>query len=83
MKVVSVKVDEGTKARMEELDDINWSEVIRRSIRERIALEDSLRKPLDRRKALRASASMDALRGRTSGRWGGVAEIRKWRDLRR
>lgn len=83
MKVVSVKVDDDTKEKMEALSDVNWSEVVRRSIRERIAMEESLRRPFDRRKALRATASMDALSRRMSGRWSGVKEIRKWRDLRR
>ena len=83
MKVVSIKVDDDTKAKMKELSDVNWSDVLRRSIRERIALEESLRRPFDRRKALRAAASMDALSHRMSGRWNGAKEIRKWRDLRR
>jgi len=83
MKVVSIKVEDETKAKMEALSDVNWSDVIRRSIQERIAMEESLRRPFDRRKALRAAASMDALAKRMSGRWNGAKEIRKWRDLRR
>jgi hypothetical protein len=83
MKVVSIRVDDDTKALMETYDDINWSEVLRRSIRERLATEEELRKGIDRRRAVKAAAGMDALRGRMSGNWKGAKEVRKWRDRRR
>lgn len=79
MKVVSVKVDDRTKKKMESLPDINWSEVIRRSIRRRLETEESLRKGIDRKRAMRAAMSMDRMRKMTSGRWSGSEEIRKWR----
>jgi len=75
-----VKVDDEAKRRMEAFPDVNWSEVIRRSIYEQIAIRENLRRPFDRRKAVRAAASMDALRKRMSGRWNGAKEIREWRD---
>ena len=83
MKVVSVKVDEGTKSRMEPVPDVNWSEVLRAAIRVRLEAEEDLRKDLDPRRALRAAKGMDAIRARMSGRWSGSKEIRRWRDLRR
>lgn len=82
MKVVSVKVDDETKKKMESFPDINWSEVVRKSIRRRLEMEEALRKGIDRKRALKAAMSMDKLRKRTSGRWSGAEEIRKWRERR-
>ena len=82
MKVVSVKVDDQTKAKMKKMKDVNWSEVIRRAIAERIELEESLQNKIDRRRAMRASEEMEKLRHKTSGIWNGVEEIRKWREAR-
>ncbi len=79
MKVVSVKVDDRTKKKMESFRDINWSEVIRRSIRRRLETEEALRMGIDRKRAMRAAMSMDRMREKTSGRWSGSEEIRKWR----
>ena len=82
MKVVSVKVDDYTKAKMEKLREVNWSEVIRRAIMERIELEESLHTEIDKRRAIHASEEMEKIRQKTSGKWSGVEEIRKWRELR-
>lgn len=83
MKVVSIRVDDRVKALMETYDDVNWSEVIRRSIRERLELEESLRRGIDRRRATKAAHGMDTVRRQMSGDWSGAQEVRKWRDLRR
>lgn len=83
MKVVSVRVDERTKAIMESFSDINWSEVVRERIQERLRIEERLRRGIDRRRAIKAAAGMDAIREKMSGRWNGAREVRKWRDLRR
>ena len=83
MKVVSVRVDERTKAMMESFSDINWSEVVRERIQERLRIEERLRRGIDRRRAIKAAAGMDAIREKMSGRWNGAREVRKWRDLRR
>jgi hypothetical protein len=83
MKVVSIKVEDETKAKMEEHPDINWSEVLRKSIHRRLAIEESLHEGVDRRRALRALKSSSALRKKSPEGWSGAEEIRKWRDLRR
>lgn len=82
MKVVSVKVDDNIKAKMEKFKDVNWSEVIRKAIIERIEFEESLRTEIDKRRAHHASEQMEKLREKTTGKWNGVEEIRKWRELR-
>jgi len=84
MEVVSIKVDPETKRRMEHLRDINWSEVLRQAIRRRLELEERLRAPVDRRRALAAARRMDDFRKRVGpSDFDSTREIRKWRDLRR
>ena len=83
MKVVSVKVDDRTKATMESFPEINWSEVIRRKIQDRLEMEERMRRGIDKKRALKAVVGMDEIRGKMSGRWSGAEEVRKWRDLRR
>jgi len=83
VKVVSVKVDDETKDKMDLYRDINWSEVVRRAIKGRVDLEERLRRRIDRARALRASEDMERLRAKTSGRWSGVEEVRRWREARR
>ena len=83
MKVVSIKVEDATKAKMEEYSDINWSEVLRLSIHRRLAIEESLHGVVDRGRALRALKSISALQKKSPKGWSGAEEIRRWRDLRR
>lgn len=81
-KTISVKVDEDTKTKMEEFSDINWSEVIRAAIKRRLQIEEDMRKPINKARAIRASKHMLKIKSKTSGRWSGVEEIRKWRERR-
>jgi len=83
VKVVSVRVDEKTKAQMDLYRDVNWSEVVRRAIQNRVEVEARLRGKMDRARALRAAEDMERLRAKTSGKWSGVEEIRRWRETRR
>lgn len=84
MEVVSVKVDAATKKRMAQLKDINWSEVLREAIRRRLDIEEWLRAPIDRRKAMAAARRMDTFRsGIGPSDFDSTKEIRKWRNLRR
>ena len=84
MKPISMRIDEKTKARMEAHPDLNWSEIIRRAIKERLDIEEALRmKKVDHARALRATKAMVRLRAKTSGNWNGAEEIRKWRAFRK
>lgn len=84
MEVVSVKVDPATKKRMSRFRDINWSEVLRDAIRRRLELEERLRIPIDRRRAIEAARRMDEFRsGIGPSDYDSTKEIRRWRDLRR
>ena len=84
MNPINIRIDDETKARMESYPDINWSEVIRRAIKERLEIEKALRgKKFDQARAIRAATAMNRLRAKTSGKWNGAEEIRKWRALRK
>src|SRR5438094_10600940 len=84
MEVVSFKVDASTKRRMARIRDINWSEGLRDAIRRRLELEERLRTPIDRRRALAAARRMDEYRNEIApSEYDSTKEIRRWRDLRR
>jgi hypothetical protein len=85
MAIVTVRLDEKLRNKMKKLRSVNWSEVIRSAIVERISLEESLpaRRPIDVALLQKAIRDQDRLRAKTSGTWSGAEEIRKWRELRR
>ena len=72
LAVVSLRVDDEIKKKMQELPHINWSDYIRQAIMSKIR-EEEMRK---------ACETMDRLAEKTSGRWSGTEEIRRWRELR-
>lgn len=79
---ITVRVPEELKRKMREFDYINWSEVVRKAIEERVAIEE--------RRKLReqAARAMDEIRGRILRDYGptnydSAEVIRFWRDLRR
>ncbi len=81
--VVSFRIDERIKRKMEELRHINWSEVVRRAIMEVIEREERLRKVgKDRERLRRAALETDRL-SRSVPRWSSVEEIRRWREERK
>jgi len=79
MAIITVRIDDELKKRMEKEGHINWSEVIRRAIVSRID-EEELWRELDRRKLTKAASLNEAMRRRVKG-WDSVAEIRRWREL--
>ncbi len=81
-RTVSVKIDEETKSKMESFRDVNWADVIRSAIKRRIELEEEMRRPINKARAMRASHHMLKLKSKTSGKWSGMEEIRKWREKR-
>lgn len=84
MTLVTVKVKETLKRRMKKYPYINWSEVIRRAIEERLRLEEALKeRKIDVNALNEAIKVQDMIREKTSGKWSPTEEIRKWRELRR
>jgi transcriptional regulator of met regulon len=81
VEVVSARVDEETRRKMRRLRHVNWSEVVREAIRDKIRLEDR-RRARDDAEVEEALNLMDSIRRPRAG-FDGTEEIRKWRDLRR
>ena len=79
-EVVSSRVDEKTKRRMEELRHINWSEVMRKAILKKI--EEESRREVDPVLIQEAIRIMDEVRRPVEG-YDGTMEIRRWREERR
>jgi hypothetical protein len=83
VEVVSAKVDDETRRRMRCLPDINWSEVIRQAIINKIEEEEARRLQVDRESVEKAAKETDALRTPSSPGWSSTEEIRRWREARR
>jgi Arc/MetJ-type ribon-helix-helix transcriptional regulator len=85
MTIVTVRLDERLKSKMKRLRHVNWSEVIRAAIAERIWLEESIaaRRSINLDLLRNAIADQDRLRAKSSGVWSGAEEVRKWRELRK
>ena len=73
MSNVTIRVPEDLKRRMEELQEVNWSEVARRAFEETV----------QRQEMRRAADGIRELRKLSSPEWDGAAEIRRWRDAAR
>src|SRR5207249_3317351 len=73
--LVTMRVDDKMKHEMDRLEGINWSEILRGTIREVLDRET-------RRNRLEAARSMDRLRRRARPGWDSTAFIRGVRDSR-
>ena len=78
--VVSARIDEETRRRMRRLPKVNWSEVIRGAIVEKIR-EEERRREVDPRDLREAVKITDSLRAKSEG-WDSTEEIRRWRERR-
>jgi hypothetical protein len=84
LTLVTVKVNEELKRRMKKYPHVNWSEIIRRAIEERLRLEEALKERKINLDTLRESVQVqDRIREKTSGKWSATEEIRRWRELRK
>jgi Arc/MetJ-type ribon-helix-helix transcriptional regulator len=72
MKTLTVKVDEELKERMKRLRHVNWSEVIRESIRRKIEEENG-------RNIAEAVLINERLRREAPEGWDSAKVIREWR----
>ena len=83
VEVVSAKVDDETRRRMRRLPGVNWSEVMREAIVNKIEEEETRRAQVDMERVEKASRETDALRTPSKPGWDSTEEIRRWRDARR
>jgi len=82
MSVISVRLDEETRRKMKLLSHLNWSEVIRQAIIQKILEEENKKRKLDPNILKEAAELTDKIR-RPSPGWSSTEEIRKWRQLRK
>jgi len=82
MSVISVRIDEQTRRKMKLLSHLNWSEVIRQAIIQKIKEEENRKRRLDPKMLKEAAEITDKIR-KPSPSWSSTEEIRKWRDLRK
>jgi predicted transcriptional regulator len=78
MPVFTVRVDEQLKRKMDDLKEVNWSEVTRAAIEEKVKEMEMWRR-VDVRRMKLASAETDELRRKVEG-WNSTSEIRRWRS---
>jgi negative regulator of sigma E activity len=76
--IITVRIGENLKKKMEQLKEVNWSEVTRRAIEEKVR-EMELWRPLNLDRARKAAKDTDELRRKIVG-WNSSEEIRKWRQ---
>ena len=79
MVVVSFRISEELKRRMEELKHINWSEVVRRAIAEVVEREELKTRRKDLSRIRSAIIRAERLSRRVEG-WSSVEELRRWRE---
>jgi len=77
--VVSFRISEELKRRMEELKHINWSEVVRRAIAEVVEREELKTRRKDLSRIRSAIIRAERLSRRVEG-WSSVEELRRWRE---
>ncbi|MGQ4892902.1 MAG: hypothetical protein ACP6IP_10550 [Candidatus Njordarchaeia archaeon] len=75
MPVVSVKVSDELKKRMEKFKHINWSEILREAIIKTLDAEEG-------RDLARAVLYTEKVRKKAPKGWDSAKEIRYWRDKR-
>ena len=84
MAQLTIRLPDRLKKQMGRLKEINWSEVVRNAIEERIV--EMSRRRRDTRVALEAARKQDeiaqVLASRYAGPWSGVRVIRQWRKHR-
>jgi len=86
MASITVRVPERLRREMRRLRHVDWSEVIRKSIEERISLE-KVAHGRDRARIIEANRKVDGLYEDIRKRYGTVKydsalTVRSWRDLR-
>ena len=67
-----------SKARMERLKEVNWSEVARKAIEQKIR-DTEFWESVDVARLKKASSDTDSLRRKVEG-WNSTHEIRRWRE---
>ena len=80
MPTMSTKIPENLKRRIDKLSHINWSEVMRIAIINRVEEEEKRIIDRDKKKIEQSTQKMDQLRRKAQGNT--TEELRKWRRIR-
>jgi len=85
LALISFRVDDKLKRRMEKLSHLNWSQVLRQYAARVVEQEEETRayRKKDYAAIAEAMVMIDALRSKSRIEWNGAEEIKKWRRLRR
>jgi predicted transcriptional regulator len=78
MAVMSTKIPDDLKARVDRFPHINWSEIMRSAILEKLIQEEQKEFHRDPLQIDLAITEMDALRRKAAGN--STEELRKWRE---
>ena len=83
MGIVSFRVDDELKKEMKRLKTINWSEVLRQFVADKI--REELRKPFDPVRRVKGSQLASDIQARhpVEPGWNSTEVTRKWRDQRK
>lgn len=84
--MISIKVPEELKEKMKNYPHINWSEIARRAIVERIEIEEHIvNEKINLNLLNEAIEVQDKNRHKTviNKTWSSTEEIRKWREMRK
>lgn len=81
MTLLSVKVDSRLRERMKKFPQINWSQVMRKAVEDRLQMEEALtrRRRIDRNLLRTSIETQDRIRQKSHGTWSATKEIRRWR----
>jgi metal-responsive CopG/Arc/MetJ family transcriptional regulator len=80
MATISFKIPEDLKREMDKYPQINWSEILRTLLQEKLK-EMKRQRPIDRKKLQRAVESSNRLRSETPN-WDSTEVVRFWREHR-
>lgn len=86
MAIITLRIPENLRRQIRRLKHVNWSQIAREAIEERVAMEKT-REGKDRAEIVEASRSIDELFEELRGRYGRLRydssrTIRTWRDAR-
>ncbi len=76
MTVISVRVDEDLKKKMEKMKQVNWSEIVRKAIKEKIEQQGH-------KNIAKAVLINEEIRKRAPSEFDSTVIIRQWRETRK
>lgn len=85
MGVLTVRVPDALKRRLRMFPEVNWSQIVRSALEDRVTTEMSTHRAKDKRRILRAVHIQDEAAEKTAKwarQWSSIEVIRWWREHR-